>query len=162
MNTKISLLPIVATVGALSACSPDFPTATSPDSPRAASPNSATAASPAMCAEFDSVIDRNIVDIAVSEIDGSSDKSAIQQGARFTENSNRLSTIMINIQLQAQNRCPPRQKPIDASIYRSHALKCWTSRMGYGSYEDEKTAAAAKARVDQVCDLKTWETPAKK
>ena len=120
--------------------------------------------SPAMsaetCAEFNSTIDRNIMEIAISEVDGEiSDKSAAQQGARLAENNNRLSTIAINVLLQAQNKCQPRQKSIDASIYALQASSCYIARLeqrsaSRGSDEDKKTASMAK--VTSVCDFKAW------
>jgi hypothetical protein len=135
----IILIPIVV---ALAACSPASP--------------------PEMCAEFNSVIDHNIMVIALSEVEGeTSDKSAMQQGARLAQNNNRLSTIMLNIQLQAQNKCQPRQKPIDTSIYASQAQECYLARLKqmsatYGTDEDKKTASKAASLL--ACDFKAWNT----
>jgi len=112
------------------------------------------------CAEFNSTIDRNIMEIAMSEIEGeTSDKSAVQQGARLAQINNRLSTITVNVLLQAQNKCQPRQKPIDPSIYSSQASSCYRARLeqmsaSFGSDEEKKTTA--KAKVTSVCDFKAW------
>lgn len=146
----VALAIVVGVVGALSGCSP----------------TSTQVESPTICGELNSAIDRNIVEIAVSEVEGvMSDKSAVQQSARLAQNSNRWSAIMANIQLQTQNKCSPRQKPIDASIYATQASDCYIARLkevsaGYGS--EEKIKTAAKAISAQACDLKSWETPAKK
>lgn len=139
----LGALPIMVTVaGLLSVCSP----------------TSSQAAPQTICAELNSTIDRNIVEIAVSGVEGDlSDKSAAQQGARLTQNSNRLSTIMINIQLQAQNKCPPRQKPIDATIYTSQARDCYLARLSIFSSDKDKVANAV-ATVAQTCDLKAWDS----
>lgn len=124
--------------------------------------SSAVAAPPTICAELNSAIDRNIVEIALSEFEGDmNDKSAAQQGARLVQNSNRLSTIMLNIQLQAQNKCPPRQKPIDASIYRAQAQGCYLARAKI-LRGDKEVAANAAATIDQICDLKAWDAQANK
>lgn len=137
------LTPIVV---ALEACSPTSP--------------------PEICAEFNSIIDHNIMAIAISGVEGeTSDKSAIQQGARLAQNNNRLSTIMLNIQLQAQNKCQPRQKPIDASIYASQAQECYLARLkqmsaSYGTDEDKKTASNAATLL--ACDFKAWNTKTNK
>jgi len=117
-------------------------------------------ASAETCVEFNSAIDRNIMEIALTEIDGeTSDKSAVQQGTRLAQINNRLSTITINVLLQAQNKCQPRQKPIDPSIYSSQASSCYLAQLeqrsaSYGSDEEKKTAA--KAKVTSVCDFKAW------
>lgn len=117
-------------------------------------------ASPEACADFNSAIDRNIVEIAVSAVDGStSDKSAVQQSARLAQNNNRLSTIMVNVQLQVQNHCQPRQKPIDASIYSTQASSCYNKRLeqmtaSYGSDEEKKTSANGNAEL--ACDFNAW------
>lgn len=148
--SKLVALPIVMVVSVLSGCSP----------------TSSQAAPPTICTELDSAIDRNIVEIAVSEVEGDmNDKSAMQQSARLAQNSNRWSAIMANIQLQAQNKCSPRQKPIDASIYATQASDCYIARLkevsaSYGS--EEKIKTAAKAISAQACDLKSWEMLAKK
>lgn len=144
---KFVALPIVVTiVGVLSVCSPI----------------SSQAAPPTICAELDSAIDRNIVEIAVSEVEGEArDKSAAQQAARLTQNSNRWFTIMTNIQLQAQNKCSPRQKPIDASIYSHQALACYEARYEIFSSDKEK-AANALATINQTCGLKDWDAQVKK
>ena len=119
---------------------------------------------PEICADFNAVIDRNIMEIALSDIDGDvSDKSAMQQGARLARSGNRLSTIMLNVQLQAQNKCPPRQKPLDPALYSEQATACYSARLeqmtaSYGSDEGKK--AAAKAKANSSCDFKTWNTPA--
>ena len=114
-----------------------------------------------ICVEFNSAIDRNIMEIALSENEGvMSDKSAVQQGARLAQINNRLSTITVNILLLAQNKCQPRQKPIDPSIYSSQASSCNRARLDqrsetYGSDEGKKTTA--KAKVTSVCDFKAWD-----
>ncbi len=137
---------IAPLIGCLAACSPG--------------------ASAEVCAELNATIDRNIVEIATSAVEGdSSDKSAVQQGARLTRDGNRLSTIMLNLQLQSQNKCQPRQKPIDPSIYPLQAMTCHLARLeqvsaSYGSDEDKKTAA--KTKTASICDFKTWNTPAAK
>lgn len=124
--------------------------------------SSALAAPPTICAELNSAIDRNIVEIALSEYEGDlNDKSAAQQGARLVQNSNRLSTIMLNIQLQAQNKCPPRQKPIDASIYSAQAGRCYLARLQVFD-SDKEVAANAVATIDQTCGLKAWDAQANK
>lgn len=118
------------------------------------------------CVELDSAIDRNIMEIALTEIQGeTSDKSAVQQGARLAQINNRLSTITVNVLLQAQNKCQPRQKPIDPSIYSSQATICYLARLeqvsaSYGSDEEKKTAA--KAKVTSVCDFKAWNVQTQK
>ena len=119
-----------------------------------------------LCAEFNSTIDRNIVDIAVSEAEGdTADKSAMQQGARLAQNGNRLSTILINIQLLAQNRCPPRQQPIDTSIYKIQAVTCHRARLelmlaSFGT--DKEKTTSSKTAVDSACNFKGWNTRAAK
>ena len=120
----------------LSACSPSGPEAT--------------------CAELNATIDRNILEMAVSEAEGDSlDKSAMQQSARLAQNNNRLATIMVNLQLQTQNKCLPRQKSIDAAIYSAQAKKCyWASRSA--AYE---TDAAKKMSATVACDFKAWNSP---
>ncbi len=106
------------------------------------------AASPSeICYGLNAAIDRNIVEIAVTAAGEIIDKSATQQGARLTQINNRLSTIMINIQLQAQNRCPPRENPIDASIYPLQASQCLIARLKGDS-----------AEVTLACDFKAWNT----
>lgn len=144
---KFVTLPIVVTiVGVLSVCSPI----------------SSQAALSTICAELNSTIDRHIVEIAVSEVEGDMrDKSAAQQAARLTQNSNRWSAIMANIQLQAQNKCSPRQKPIEASIYTAQARNCYLARLQMLSSDKDKMTAGALA-LTEACDLKAWETPAKK
>jgi hypothetical protein len=113
-----------------------------------------------VCGELNSSIDRNIVEIAVSAADGdTSDKSAMQQSARLAAINNRLSTVMINLQLQAQYKCSPRQQPIDPAIYSSQALECYGARLklileSYGSDADKK--ASAKTTVSSACDFKAW------
>ena len=119
-----------------------------------------------LCAEFNSTIDSNIMDIALSTVEGDvSDKSAMQQSARHAQNSNRLSTIMINIQLLAQNRCPPRQQPIDPSIYNKQASECYLARLqlmvASRSKDEEKTTSSMTA-VDSACKFKNWNTQATK
>jgi hypothetical protein len=112
------------------------------------------------CADFNAAIDRNIVEIAVSMSDGeTSDKSAVQQGARLAEVNNRLSTIAINVLLQAQNKCQPRQKPIDPSIYRSQASSCHMARIRQYLASDKGSdveKSTAKAKVASDCDFKAW------
>lgn len=110
----------------------------------------------ATCAELNATIDRNILEMAVSEAEGDSlDKSAMQQSARLAQNSNRLATIMVNLQLQTQNKCSPRQKSIDAAIYSAQAKKCyWASRSA--AYE---TDAAKKMSAAVACDFKAWNAP---
>ncbi|MDY7573037.1 hypothetical protein [Actimicrobium sp. CCI2.3] len=137
-------LGLIPFAGALVACSP-------------VSSGSAEA-----CAALNSTIDRNIVEIAVSDTEGEGkDTSAMQQGARFAQNNNRLSTIILNLQLQAQNKCPPRQVPIDASIYSKQASDCYLARMeqsieNYGSDEGKKKTIKTKATL--ACDFKIWNT----
>jgi hypothetical protein len=157
---KLGDLPMVVTaVIALSACSPPTPSPTS-------SSTASTATSPEICAGFNSTIDNNIFEIAMSEIEGEIlDKSAVQQSARLAQNNNRLSTIMVNIQMQAQNQCPARQKPIDASIYTSQALNCYRAKLGHASTyygADENAKTAEEAKVTLACDFKAWNTPAAK
>lgn len=113
-----------------------------------------------ICVGLNETIDRNIKGIALSDIEGdSADKSAMQQGARLAQNNNRLTTIMINLELQAQNKCPPRQKPIDSSIYSSQAQHCYIEILeqqsaNYGSDEERKKTAMAK--VMSACDFNAW------
>lgn len=115
---------------------------------------------PEICKELNSAIDRNIVEIAVTEMEGeTSDKSAIQQGARLAQINNRLSAVNINVMLQGQNKCQPRQKPIDPSIYRSQASNCYLARLGmvsasYGTDEEKKAAATTK--LASSCDFTSW------
>ena len=118
------------------------------------------------CAEFNSTIDHNIMEIALSEFQGeTSDKSAMQQGARLAQINNRLSTITVNVLLQSQNKCQPRQNPIDPSIYSSQASSCYLARLeqmsaSYGSDEEKKTNT--KAKVTSVCDFKDWNLQSQK
>ena len=125
-----------------------------------------SSASAKKCAEFDTTIDQNIMEIAISEVGGAiEDNSAIQQGARLTQNNNRLSTIMINIQLQGQNKCFPRQQPIDTTIYALQAHVCYLARTkkliaSFGS--DEKEKAVSKDAEQLACDFKSWNTNTEK
>jgi hypothetical protein len=113
-----------------------------------------------LCEELNSTIDRNIKEIALSDIEGSaSDKSAMQQGARLAQNNNRLTTIMANLELQSQNKCPPRQRPIDASIYSVQAAGCYSAILKrqlaeYGA--DEAAKKATSEKVTSACEFKSW------
>lgn len=119
-----------------------------------------------LCAQLTSTIDRNIVEIAVSDSEGySADKSAMQQSARSQENENRLSIILINTQLQAQNKCTPRAKSIDPSLYRENASVCYLAKMersiaGYG--QDAPKQSLAKQKVSESCDFSKWSIQAQK
>lgn len=147
LGRVVALPVVVAVVGALSLCSP----------------NSSQAAPPTICAELDAAIDRNVVEIAVSEVEGDvNDKSAAQQAARLTQNSNRWFSIMTNIQLQAQNKCSPRKKPIDASIYRTQAQDCLLARLQILRGSDLDKTANAVANINQTCGLNAWDAQAKK
>jgi cytoskeletal protein RodZ len=141
VHRRLVLWPVVISLSvALVACSPS--------------------GSKELCEELNSTIDRNIKEIALSEIEGStSDKSAMQQGARLAQNNNRLTTIMANLELQSQNKCPPRQRAIDASIYSVQAAGCYSAMLGqklanYGSDASAKKAASEKATT--ACEFKSW------
>jgi hypothetical protein len=113
-----------------------------------------------LCAQLNSVIDRSIVDIAVSNFAGEDgDKSAMQQSARSQDNQGRLSMIMINVQLQAQNKCSPRAKPIEPTAYEKNAAVCYLARrdlaiLSYGPDKNGMSLAAKK--VTASCDFSQW------
>ena len=125
-----------------------------------------TGTAPDTCRDLNSAIDHNIVKIAVTEMEGeSSDKSAMQQGARLAQINNRLSAINVNVMLQGQNKCQPRQKPIDPSIYRSQASGCYLARLelvsaSFGTNEEKK--AAAMTKVAKSCDFTSWNLQSRK
>jgi hypothetical protein len=114
-----------------------------------------------ICAKLNSTIDRNIVDIAISNSAGDDvDKSAMQQSARAQDNENRLSVIMINVQLQAQNSCAPREKPIDPTLYGKSASNCHTTRLLERSViiyrRDPAEIAIAEKKTAEACDFSKW------
>lgn len=117
----------------------------------------------ASCINFDETIDRNILNAAMSRIDGDmNDKSAMQQGARLAENNNRLSVIAINIQLMTQHNCVNRETPIDPAIYEAQAYKCMSNRQELVLAElrkDESTKKVAKEAVALSCNFKSWNLP---
>ncbi|HYK56695.1 MAG TPA: hypothetical protein VEV15_09460 [Flavisolibacter sp.] len=118
-----------------------------------------------ICAELNSAIDRNMFEIALSDVQGSDDKSAMQQSARAQENANRLSIILINTQQQAQNKCVPRLKSIDPSLYRDSATACYVATIdskiaGFGG--DAQKQSLAKQKVNESCDFSKWSIQAKK
>lgn len=119
-----------------------------------------------VCAALDEVINGEIKKYALTEIEGDmSDKSAMQQSARLTQNNNQLATIQINLELQAQNKCPPRQSPIEFSQYKDSARKCYSAHLHQllaGYAKDETKAKAADAESEKECDFKQWNEPKKK
>ncbi|MBM3330198.1 MAG: hypothetical protein FJY67_12160 [Calditrichaeota bacterium] len=111
------------------------------------------------CASLDEAIDRNIFGYAMSEAQSTSDKSAIQQGARATENQNRLVIIEINVNLMIQNKCQARKQPIDPTVYSSNANACYFAQLkalsaAYRSNEQDQKASVEKLNSD--CDFKKW------
>ena len=114
-----------------------------------------------ICAKLNSTIDRNIVDIAVSNSAGYDvDKSALQQSARAQDNENRLSVIMINVQLQGQNSCTPREKPIDPAVFGKNASNCHTTRVLERNVivyrRDPTEIAAAEKKTAEACGFSKW------
>lgn len=114
-----------------------------------------------LCDRLNSTIDKNIFAVALSEAAGYIDKSAVQQSARAQDNANLLAVIMINVQLQAQNRCSPRVAPIEPSAYNKNASACYHARLerkvvSYGD-DQERKSAAVKKEVES-CDFSKWST----
>ena len=161
----VSTIALIFYVCALTACTPESSKMPIPESSKkTATPVEIKAK--ALCEQFNVTIDRNIKEMALSSVEGdSSDQSAMQQSARLTQNSNRLSTIMINLDLMAKNKCSPRQNPIDASIYSSQASSCYRAILGqtlasYGADEEKKKSASVTANF--ACDFNTWNTSVSK
>lgn len=127
--------------------------------------NATGASTERICADLNATIDRNIFELAMSSEDGSaSDRSAVQQGARFTSDSNRWLLIMANLQLMQNNKCTPRSDSIDPSIYRRQAAECSEARFKerIERYSDDKTKSDSKEIVSQKCDLSKWRMDQKK
>ena len=104
-------------------------------------------AKPTICQDINKAIDENIKSIALSQIDGNSDKSAAQQTARNISENNHLQIIQINLNLLDRHKCPPRKTIIDPYMYKSYAIKCALARLG----------GEGKENVKELCDFNRWE-----
>lgn len=113
-----------------------------------------------LCESLNSTINNNLLEIAVSNSVGeTSDSSAVQQSARAQVNQNRLSVIMINVQLQTQNKCSPRSTPIEPLAYGKNSSACYIARSqrniaGYS--RDQEKISAAEKKVAETCDFSKW------
>lgn len=116
-----------------------------------------------LCNRLNATIDQNVMAIAFSDSAGAlEDKSAMQQSARAQDNANRLSVIMINVQLLEQNRCSSRTTPIEPFAYQKNAAACLLEKrlkrnLVEAGYDAQNIAVAAK-KVAESCDFSKWRT----
>lgn len=76
------------------------------------------------CTELAKAIEHQLKKSASNYADGITDNSAPRATLRELRTSNSLALARINIELMAQNKCPPRKDPVDPMIYLSEALDC--------------------------------------
>lgn len=76
------------------------------------------------CAAFSGAIESALKQAAADLIEGVADNSAPRASLRELRVANSLATIRINVDLMAQNKCPPRQTPVDTSYYTVDAFTC--------------------------------------
>lgn len=98
------------------------------------------------CGKLDLVIDRDIAEIAVAAFEN-------QGGIQARQNN-----IRLNAELMAQNKCPPRNQPIEPLAYsQEHVLQCVLARL-----EMQKSPGArkpdAKQREREKCNPRNWST----
>ncbi len=114
----------------------------------------------AVCTATNEAIDQEIVAFALNDVEGKAiDTSAIQQGARETQNLSHLTTMNANLNVLAHNGCPPRTSPIKPSSYVLAASECYkassaVNTAAYGDSEKEKTAAVGKMKT--ACAFSRW------
>ena len=96
-----------------------------------------------LCADLDTLIDASIMTSAMSQAQGSLDKSAAQQTARYLAINNELQLISINLAIQSQNKCPIRKNGINPFRYQLQAMDCLLARM---KNED----------VPSKCNFRAW------
>lgn len=116
-----------------------------------------------VCTSINKVIDQQIVEIALSEHDAHSDRSAIQQGARAAGSQQMMGVIIANLELARQHECRPRRLPIDPSRYSEQASACYSAKLEtqLASYRSDKLRIAAAADMERkTCDLRAWEASA--
>ncbi len=98
-----------------------------------------------VCNTLDDAIDNSIKKIALLSIDGSSDKSAVQQTARSIEVSNQLQLMQINLQIHSQHKCPIRKSAINPYAFKKSALLCYLNLL-----KDDKE------KTERTCNFKNW------
>ena len=78
----------------------------------------------AACADLSKAVEFQLKKAASSSAEGITDNSAPRATLRELRISNSLALVGMNLTLMAQNKCPPRQKPVNPMIYFGEALDC--------------------------------------
>lgn len=108
-----------------------------------------SALSQTACKSFNDYVDSAIVNIAVTIVREVSDSTVQQRTARYLSIGNYLQLLSINLNLYAQNKCPPRTAPIDPFQYHQAAASC-------------RAAQNASEDVAQKCAFKNWKADLEK
>ena len=78
----------------------------------------------AACADLGKAVEFQLKKAASSFAEGIADNSAPRATLRELRTSNSLALAEMNLTLMAQNKCAPRQKPLNPMIYIAEALDC--------------------------------------
>lgn len=108
---------------------------------------STSAMAQSICAPISESIENRLKKIA-SELygEGMTDNSAPRETNRLLRVQNEIGMISVEVNLMAQNKCPPLKEPIDAAYYASTAMQCGIkTRM-----------ATDKTSVVEECNRKKW------
>jgi hypothetical protein len=154
MLGRLGFLPVLAV---LASCSQESPKAI--DSRNSPAIPIASPVAKEVCDRLNSTINQNIVEAAVSSEGSFDPKTVLQQTARAQIDANRLSVIMINVQLLSQNGCSPRTTPIDPSAYHDNAFACFRARVERSvavDSADRKEMTSTLENMADACNFSKW------
>lgn len=106
---------------------------------------------PPQCEQFVKAIDLELRVAAYEISRGAGDNSAVRETVREIRIANHLATIGIQVQLMAQNKCPPIKVPIDVDAYEPQAKACFKALAAWKSGDPYPVPG---------CDVKKWSAPA--